>query len=279
MRSAATPPIARDARLWFLGLLAAAVVVVVAVLPPLAEPRVFRSLVDDRTFFGIANFLNVVSNAPLLVGAWGLYLLVRDTRQPGAFSDPVERWPYVVCFLSVALASLGSTYYHLAPDDARLMWDRLPISVGFMGLLSAVVVERISLKAGLRLLVPLMLIGASSVIYWRWSVLRGAEDILPYAAVQYGSIAAMLVIALLFPSRYTRGADLFGAVAIYVVAKAAEVLDAEIYGLGELVSGHTLKHLLAALAVWWLVRMLKLRLPASSRPVVRDPPGAAPRAG
>ena len=264
MRSTATLLITRDARLWILGLLAAAVVIAVAVLPPLAEPPVFRSLADHRTFLGIANFLNVVSNAPLLVGAWGIHFLVRDTRQPGALSDPVERWPYVVCFLGVALASLGSTYYHLAPDGARLMWDRLPISVGFMGLLSAVVVERISLKAGLRLLAPLVLIGAGSVIYWRWSVLRGTEDILPYAAVQYGAIAAMLVIALLFPSRYTRGADLFGAIAIYAVAKVAEVLDAEIYALGEIVSGHTLKHLLAALAVWWLVRMLKLRVPAAA---------------
>lgn len=264
MRPASTSPRSRDARLWLLGLLAAAVVVAVAVLPPLAEPHVFRSYVDERAFFGVANFLNVVSNAALLiVGAWGVYFLLRDARQPRAFSDPVERWPYLACFLGVALASVGSTYYHLAPDDARLMWDRLPISIGFMGLLSAVVVERISLKAGLRLLVPLMLIGAGSVIYWRWSVLRGAADILPYAAVQYGAIAAIVVIALLFPTRYSRGRDIFGAVAIYGVAKTAEVLDAEIYALGKVVSGHTLKHLLAAAAVWWLLRMLKLRRAAS----------------
>lgn len=249
-----------DARLWLLGLLAAAVVVAVGVLPPLAEPHVFRSLVDDRMFLGIPNFLNVVSNAALLiVGVWGLYFLPWDARQPGAFAHPAERWPYLACFLSVALASVGSTYYHLAPDDSRLMWDRLPISMGFMGLLSAVVVERISLKAGLRALVPLMLIGASSVIYWRWSALRGTEDILPYAAVQYGAIAAIVVVALLFPTRYSRGRDLFGVVAIYAVAKAAEVLDAQIYALGEVFSGHTLKHLLAAAAVWWLLRMLKLR--------------------
>jgi hypothetical protein len=141
------------------------------------------------------------------------------------------------------------------------VWDRLPMSLGFMALLAAVVMERIDGKAGLLLLLPLLLTGAGSVIYWRWSQLRGTEDLLPYAAVQYGSIAAIVVIASLFPSRYTRGADLFGVVAFYAAAKAAEVLDSQIYALGQVVSGHTLKHVIGAVAVWWLLRMLQLRRP------------------
>lgn len=250
------------ARLWVIGLFGLALAVAVAALPPLSEPQVFRVLVDDRGFFGIPNFLNVVSNAPfILVGAWGLYFLARESRYSGAFTDPMEKWPYVFCFLAVALVSVGSAYYHLVPDNAGLMWDRLPMSLGFMSLLSAAVVERISARVGLRLLLPFLLLGAGSVIYWRWSVLQGAENLLPYAAVQYGSIAAILVIAMIFPSRYTRGADIFGVGAIYAAAKVTEVLDAEIYSLGQVVSGHTLKHLIAALAVWWLLRMLQLRRP------------------
>jgi hypothetical protein len=144
-----------------------------------------------------------------------------------------------------------------------------------MALLSAVIAERIGVKAGLRLLAPLLVAGVASVLYWRWSGLRGAENILPYALVQYGAIAAALAIAALLPSRYTRGADVLVAVAIYAVAKLAEVLDAQIYALGHLVSGHTLKHLLAALAVWWLLRMLQLRAPlnppSSARPTPRSP--------
>lgn len=257
----ATAETGREARLWLLGILALALVVAVAValLPALPEPRALRTLVDARAFLGIANFLNVVSNAPLLfVGAWGLYVLARG--RPDAFADPMEKRPYALLFLAVALTSFGSAYYHLAPDDdTGLMWDRLPMSVGFMALLSAVIVERISVKAGLGLLVPLAAIGAATVLYWRWSILHGAENILPYAIVQYGGIAAIVAIALLFRSRYTRGGDLFGAVAIYALAKLAEVLDAQVYALGEIVSGHTLKHLLAAASVWWLLRMLQLR--------------------
>jgi hypothetical protein len=247
--------------------LAAALAVVF--LPPIPEPRTFRELVDDRTLFGIANFWNVVSNLPFLfVGVWGLFVIARG--RPGAFVYPEEKWPYVACFLAVALIAFGSTYYHLVPLDERLMWDRLPIGLGFMALLAAVIAERISVKAGLRLLAPLLVAGVASVLYWRWSGLRGAENILPYALVQYGAIAAIVAIVAFFPSRYTRGADVMVAVAIYAAAKLVEVLDAQIYALGHLISGHTLKHLLAALAVWWVLRMLELRSslspPSSVRP-------------
>ena len=242
---------------WLLGLFGGAMGVAVVLLPPVAEPPALRALVDDRTLLGVPNFWNVISNAPLLlVGAWGLIVVLRRAH---GFIDARERWPYAACFLSVALTSAGSAYFHLAPDDARLMWDRLPISIGFMALLSAVIADRIGAKAGLQLLAPLMLAGAGSVGYWRWSMLRGAEDIVPYAAVQYGAMAAILILALRLPSRYARGSDLLGALAIYGLAKVAEVLDAAIFALGSLVSGHTVKHLLAALAVAWLVRMLSLR--------------------
>jgi hypothetical protein len=252
----------RDQGLWLLALAALAAVLAIALVGPIPEPRSFRQLADERMLFGIANFWNVVSNAPfLLIGAGGLYVIARG--RPGAFIEPEEKWAYVASFLAVALIAFGSAYYHLAPLDDRLMWDRLPISLGFMALLSAVIAERIDVKAGLRLLAPLLVAGVASVLHWRWSGLRGAENILPYALVQYGAIAAIVAIAAFSPSRYTRGADVLVAVAIYALAKLVEVLDAQIYALGHFVSGHTLKHLLAALAVWWLVRMLELRSPLS----------------
>jgi len=258
----------RDHGIWLLALAALAAGLAIVLVPPLPEPRIFRELVDDRTLFGIANFWNVVSNAPfLIIGAWGLYVIARG--RPGTFVEREEKWAYVACFAAVALIALGSTYYHLAPLDDRLMWDRLPISLGFMALLAAVIAERISVKAGVRALVPLLVAGVASVLYWRWSGLRGAENILPYAIVQYGAIVAIVAIAALYPSRYTRGADVLVAVAIYALAKLAEVLDAQVYALGGVISGHTLKHLLAALAVWWLLRMVLLRSPLSPPSSVR----------
>ena len=234
----------------------------IVLVRPMPEPTIFRQLADERRFFGIDNFWNVVSNAPfLLVGICGLRVVARAGAHD--FIHRTDKWPYVACFSAVALIAAGSTYYHLAPLDERLMWDRLPISIAFMALLAAMITERISVKAGRHGLVPLLLAGAASVLYWRWSSLRGSENILPYALVQYGATAAIVAIAALYRSRYTRGADVLIAVAIYALAKLVEVLDAQIFAVGHFVSGHTLKHLIAAFAVWWLVRMLELRGPVS----------------
>jgi hypothetical protein len=256
----------RSAWIW-VGVL---VVAAFMLAPALPEPPGYLNISDQRELLGMPHFWNVVSNLPLLaVGAWGVFVVMRTGEQ--GFAQPNEKWAYAFCFGAVALTCLGSSYFHLAPDAARLMWDRLPIALGFMALLSGVIAERVSARAGLQALAPLLVAGAASVLYSRWSLLRGTENILPYAIVQFGGLAAIVVMALFLPSRYTRGTDLFVVVSIYVAAKVAEVLDAQIYALGGILSGHTLKHFLAALAVWYLVRMLQRReplsLPSSGRPI------------
>lgn len=228
----------------------------------IVQDQAYHLFADGRSLLGIENAVNTLSSVAFLIaGALGLSFLWRERAagESGRFAAPDEMRPYWILFGAIALTAFGSAYYHLAPNDARLVWDRLPMSLGFMALLAATIADRISIKAGLRLLIPLLLAGAGSVIYWRWSALRGAENLLPYAVVQYGSIAAVLAIVMLFRSRYTHAAYIFGVLALYVAAKAAEALDAQIYALGAIVSGHTLKHLLAALAVCWLLRMLQLR--------------------
>jgi len=225
----------------------------------LVQDQAYHRFADGRVFFGIENTSDTLSSIGfLIVGMLGLAFLWRERAGGRSQSFVVfeEMHAYWALFSAVALTGIGSAYYHLAPDDARLMWDRLPMSFGFTALLAATVAERIRLTLGLRLLVPLLLLGGGSVVYWRWT-----GNLLPYAAVQYGSIAVILAIVILFRSRYTRGRDIFSVLVIYAVAKAAEALDAQIYAFGQVVSGHTLKHLLAAAAVWWLLRMLQLRRP------------------
>ena len=238
----------------------------IALLPPLPEPQSFQGFADKRSFLGVPNFMNVVSNVPfLLVGAWALRLIAREAANGRMFADARERWPYLACFFAVACTGVGSSYFHLEIDRAGLFWDRLPMAIGFMALFAAVIGERINARLGLRLLIPLLLIGAASVIYWRWSALYATENLLPYALVQYGTIAVVLVLCAVYRSRYTHGAYIVHVVAIYALAKVAEVLDWQIYALGQLVSGHTLKHLIAAFATYWLWRMLRLRSVAPGR--------------
>jgi hypothetical protein len=146
------------------------------------------------------------------------------------------------------LTALGSGYYHLAPDNETLFWDRLPMTIAFMGLVASQIVDRINVRAGLALLVPMLLLGAASVIYWRATERAGVGNVLPYGILQGYSVVIVLLLALLSPSRYTRGNDLYWVFGWYVLSKILETFDAQVLALGGAVSGHTLKHIAAAMA-------------------------------
>jgi hypothetical protein len=250
----------RSVRVCVLAAVAAGFAFGAFLLPPFPQSIAYHEFADARRILGIPNFWDVLTNLPfLLVGVAGLAFLLRDPRAQVAFQDSAERWPYAAFFLGVAMTSAGSAFYHLAPDNARLVWDRLPMTVGFMSIVAAMVAERLDVKAGLRLLVPLLALGVASVVWWRLSASWDVENLRPYMAVQYGSIAVVLLIAVLFPSRYTRGNDIYVVVALYVAAKVAESLDTVIFSFESILSGHSLKHLIAACALYQILRMLKAR--------------------
>jgi len=247
-----------DWRGWLL-LASTLLAILVAVLwPAMPQPLGYHVFADCRTYWSIPNFFNVLSNLPFLLGgAMGLVLIWRGG---GAFIDPREQLPYLVFFLGAALTCLGSTWYHLAPDNPRLVWDRLPMTLGFAGLVSAAVAERADTRLGLRALWPLLIIGAGTVLYWYATERMNAGNIIPYGAYQGWSI---LVIVLLFTypaRRYSHGSLLVWAAAWYGLAKIFESWDLGVYRLtAGALSGHTIKHLLAAGAVFAIVRQLRLR--------------------
>jgi len=256
----------RNAALWFLVVLTSAVAVAALALPPLPQPPEYHQFADQRALLGIPNFFNVSSNiAFLLVGGAGVVLCLRD-RSPHPSQPllgPSVRWTYLVLFAAVALTCVGSAYYHLSPDNARLTWDRLPMSVAFMALLAAMISERIHPRAGMALLGPLVLVGIASVLYWHWGEAAGTGNLRPYVAVQFFAILAVLLIFFLFPPRHSRGTDILPAVAWYAAAKGAEFYDHEVFSAGQVVGGHALKHLFAALAIFWILRMLWKRSPVT----------------
>jgi hypothetical protein len=234
-------------------------------LPRIPQPLSYHQFADQRGWLGVPNFGDVVSNVPFaIVGVWGLvYLLrLRPEEMPEHFIDRRERWPYLIIFCGLVLTAFGSGYYHLHPDNARLVWDRLPMTIVFMSLVAALIAERIDLRVGLWMLPVLLLIGAGSVLQWDLSELHGVGDLRFYATVQVYSVLFLLMV-MLFPARYTFGSDLAVIAGFYVLAKVLETFDRPIFGaLGRVVSGHTLKHLAAAFAGYWILRMLQRRRPA-----------------
>lgn len=227
---------------------------------PIPQPQAYHHFADRRGLWGVPNFADTVSNLPfLLVGVWGIAVIVRGRVR---FIERDERWFYLIFFAGIALTCFGSGYYHLAPDNNRLGWDRLPMTVAFMSLLAAIVAERIDLRAGLVSLPPLLLLGAASVWYWHVK-----DDLRLYCLVQFFPVLGIPLMMWLFPPRYTRSLDLAPALGFYVLAKIFEAADKQIYALGGIVSGHTLKHLAAAAATAWVLRMLLRREPSVTRVV------------
>ena len=242
-----------------LGLLGVAIVAA-ALVPPIPQDPAYHHLADTRTFVGIPNALNVLSNAPfVLVGALGAWAVRPGGREGARFIEGRERWPWAVFFVGLFLTGFGSAYYHLAPDNERLMWDRLPLAVALMGLFAAVITERIGVRVGVALLVPLVAVGLASVLWWHAGEIRGRGDLRLYALVQFYPLVAVPLMLYLWSPRYTLGGAVLVTVAVYGFAKVFELLDAPILQMGSVVSGHTLKHLLAGGAGYVIVWMVTTR--------------------
>jgi hypothetical protein len=226
-------------------------------LPAVPQPPDYHHFADQRGALGIDNFLDVVSNAAfLLAGVVGIHVVLSGRAR---FEFPAERWPWVVFFFGILLTAAGSSYYHLDPNNETLFWDRLPMTIAFMGLVSSQIVDRIGVRAGLLLLGPMLLVGMASVVYWIATERAGAGNVLPYALLQGYAVLVLLMMAILNPSRYTRAADLYFIFGWYVLAKLLESFDALVLAHSHVVSGHTLKHVAAAAAGFVAAYMLTHR--------------------
>ena len=241
-------------------------------VPAMPQPLSYHAFADCRPFLGIPNFLNVASNLPFFVGgALGLRAIWKGQ---GKFIDAREQLPYLVFFLGALLTCFGSAYYHAAPDNPRLVWDRLPMTLGFAGLVAAAVAERVDLKLGLRSLWPLLLLGVVTVIYWYGTERAGAGNLIPYATYQAWSIFIIVLLLLAYRrGRYSHGSLLAWAAIWYGLAKVFETFDLQVYRmLGATLSGHTIKHVLASFAVFAIVRQLQVREPVGGPAPLESPP-------
>lgn len=238
--------------------IAAIGVAAVFLVPPIPQDSAYHLFADTRGWLGIPNFANVVSNIGFaVVGLWGLYVVLR--REPNG-SDRItpDTLPYLFFFIGIALIGAGSTYYHWQPANDTLFWDRLPMTFAFMAFMAAIVADRVQREFGLKILLPVLLVlGVASLLYWDWTERAGHGDLRFYGLVQFLPMVLIPVICWLFPAaRMSRGRYVVGIIAWYAIAKLFELPDRQIYDLlGNLVSGHTLKHLAAAVATAYVIPM------------------------
>lgn len=246
------PTVPHPRNAWLLGLLAASAAAAIAALPAIAQDPAYHRFADTRPLLGVANGWNVLSNAPfLVVGLLGLWRC-RQTAATG-------RLPWQVAFAGITLVALGSAWYHHAPTGHALVWDRLPMTIGFMGLLAAVLEPQIGARASQALLGPAVLAGVASVGWWHWT-----GDLRPYLWVQ---VAPLLLIAavIALDRRHPATRPLLAALVLYGGAKGLEAADAAMLAITDgLMAGHALKHLAAAAACLALVRVVDGASPVAS---------------
>ncbi|XP_038683321.1 uncharacterized protein LOC119983701 [Tripterygium wilfordii] len=235
-------------------------VVLMIVTPAIPQSQEYHDFADQREFFGIPNTLNVVSNFPFLViGLIGLVLCYHGNYFKLSLQG--ELWGWTCFFIGVAAVAFGSGYYHLKPNDDRLVWDRLPMTIAFTSIIAIFIIERVDERKGTVSIIPLLLAGVISIVYWRFF-----DDLRPYALVQFVPCIAIPLMAILLPPMYTHSAYWLWAAGFYLLAKVEEAADKMIYGwTHHIVSGHTLKHLCAAMVPVFLTLMLAKRTVETER--------------
>ena len=229
----------------------AALAALAALLPATGLPAGYHDFADQRTLLGLPHALDVLSNLPFAVmGAWGLWWL---RRVPLDRLGTAQRGLAVLFFVGLMATAFCSSSYHLDPHDAGLCIDRVGMSLVFAGLLGLAAADRISARAGVAL-AALVAVAAPATALVAW--LGG--NMTPWAVLQGGGLVLLAALALRRPQPRALGFSIIGVIAFYAVAKALELADAPVFALTQqLISGHSAKHLVAALAGWPVVRALQ----------------------
>ena len=246
-----------DNRLKIILIIVAVSIIAALSMDPIAQDPGYHNFADRRGTLNIPNFYNVFSNLPfVIIGVMGMRLVMSGRASGGLVELQAV---YFTFFAGVFLTGFGSGYYHYHPDNQTLLWDRLPMTIAFMALFSAIVGENISSRIALKLFVPLLMLGIASVVYWHVSELKGHGDLRAYVLVQFLPVLLMPLILLLFDSRLNGNKYIWGIIAAYAVSKLLEFFDARIYSTSGMLSGHSLKHLIAAFAAFIFYRALRNR--------------------
>lgn len=234
----------------FLTILALGSLIALIFVDPISQDLNYHNFADKRAFFGINNFLDVISNLPFLYVAISGLLFIYRHRSQDARQKISLAW--IIFSLSILCVALGSSYYHLNPTNETLTWDRLPMSIGFMAIFVLVVADYVNPKVENWLLIPMCLLGVVSVIYW-----HRTDDLRLYAWVQFCSLGLLTLVIFLYSPRTFRTKYLIYAFIFYALSKITEYYDLTIFQYTKnVISGHSIKHILAAVGVYFFYKVL-----------------------
>ncbi len=223
-------------------------------IDPIPQDLEYHDFADQRIIFGIPNFWNVMSNLPLFfLGTYGLYLSFQNfSLLPNLVTKLI---PVTIC-LGIFTACFGSVYYHWAPDNQTLFWDRLPMTLMFMPIFSLLIYDFVGRKPGQIAYYLLVPFGVFSILYWQYTESIGAGDLRFYIFVQFFPMVIAPFVLWLFPKKTEYVRYIVLIIAWYIVAKIAEQYDGAIYNATGFWSGHTIKHLVGAISLFYVLKLI-----------------------
>jgi len=243
-------------RFWIIGVLTLFAIVATWIMDPIPQNPAYHLFADTRYNFGIPNFYNVITNMPFVI--IGIIGIIRVSRSNA--NNPFNLI-YSILFVGILLTGIGSSYYHLSPDNRSLVFDRMPMTIVFMSFLSAIISEYINRRVGLWLLFPLITTGIVGVLYWYYTEMFGTSDLRFYALIQFYPVVMIPIILFLFkkPDLNEQLIIFLAIVVWYIVAKLFEHFDYIIFQFTGFISGHSLKHLVAAISTSYILKAFLLK--------------------
>jgi hypothetical protein len=222
-------------------------------MKPIPQDVTYHHFANDNTIFGIANFWNVLSNIGFVIlGLLGVYFIRKNN-----INNPII-W---TLFVGVVLTGLGSAYYHYAPNNATLVWDRLPMTIVFTSFFALIYGWCFCTKMGFKIWLVSLVAGIYSVFYWQYTEHEFRGDLRLYAIVQFLPI---LLIAIIVATNFKKHTFLLKPISMivlwYVIAKLLEHFDVYLFETTNFFSGHPIKHLAAAVATFYMYKMVRAQL-------------------
>jgi len=234
-------------KLIFLSCITVIGITIVFSMKPIAQNINYHNFIDSQTIFNIPNFNNVISNIGFILLSFLGFAKVKSTNKK---SD-------LLYFLlsGIFLTGIGSGYYHWNPNNSTLVFDRLPMVIVFMTFFTFILANYIINKDYKTYFTLLLGTGIMSVLYWSYTESLGVGDLRPYILVQFLPIILIPIILLLFKQKNNNSYYIFPVLAFYILAKLSEHFDEFIYNVsGEIISGHSIKHFLAAIAAYYICK-------------------------
>jgi hypothetical protein len=236
--------------LWITALTTIAVFVF---MKPIPQDLTYHHFANDHLVFGIANFWNVISNVGFIIaGLLGIHF-IRKYK----LTNPIV-W---MLFVGILLTGIGSAYYHFVPNNTTLVWDRLPMTIVFTSFFALIYSWCFNAKMGFNIWLVSLVAGIYSVFYWQYTEQEMRGDLRLYAIIQFLPI---VLIAIIVAGNFKKHTFLLKPISMivlwYVIAKLLEHYDNYLFEITNLFSGHPIKHAAAAMATFYIYKMVKTQL-------------------